>query len=223
VYGYNAIGIFNNEDEFNNYPKFGNSTVGNVKLEDVNKDNKIDNNDIIRLANVLPRFTYGFVNTISYKNFDLNCIIEGVEGAKLVNVSFRQIYLGRALENAYGPLRDRWRSPSDVGAGEFGVAKQNLTGAVNQTTSQFIFNASYTRIKNITAGYTLPASLAAKMKIQNLRFYLSAQNWFTITKYPGYNPESNNYNGAAGGAQVGVDNGAYPLAKTFTFGLNLGF
>lgn len=223
VYGYNVVGIFKDQAEFDAYPRFGNSTVGNAKFEDVNRDGRIDGNDITLLGNVLPKFTYGITNNVSYRGFDLSVILDGVQGAKLFNPILRQVVLGRAFENSLAELTERYRSPADPGAGQWGIAKQNLTGGVNQPTSQYLFDASYLRVRNVTLGYTLPGTLLNRLWLQNARVFVSAQNYLTFTKYFGYSPEANNYQGAAGGAQIGVDMGAYPLAKTLTFGVNVGF
>jgi TonB-dependent starch-binding outer membrane protein SusC len=223
VYGYNVIGIFNNQAEFDAYPKFGNSTIGNAKFEDVDGNKVIDANDIKFLGNVLPKFTYGITNNFRYKGFELNVIIDGTQGAKLFNPILRQVVLGRAFENSLASLSDRYRSPSSIGAGEWGIAKQNLTGGVNQPTSQYLFDASYLRFRNISLAYNLPLNTLEKLKIQTMNVFVSAQNYITLTKYFGYSPEANNYQGGAGGAQIGVDMGAYPLAKILTLGLNVGF
>jgi hypothetical protein len=80
-------------------------------------------------------------------------------------------------------------------------------------------DGSYLRIQNVSLGYQLPVSLTSKAKLQQVRIYASAQNLFTFTKYLNFNPEVSNYEGPLTG---GVDYGVYPLAKTFTLGINIG-
>ncbi len=90
-----------------------------------------------------------------------------------------------------------------------------------QISDFYILDGSFLRISNITLGYTFRRISNNKLKISNARFYVSGQNLFTITKYPGYDPEI----GAGGGNPLsnGVDAGIYPMSRMFSFGFNLTF
>ena len=85
-----------------------------------------------------------------------------------------------------------------------------------QSSDLYIFDGSYFRLKNITLGYTLPKSLTMKFMVERLRFYVSAENLLTFTKYHGFDPEI-----ASGGTSLGVDYGVYPQARTWTVGFNI--
>jgi hypothetical protein len=87
-------------------------------------------------------------------------------------------------------------------------------------SSRVIEDGSYLRLKTIQLGYTIPSGLLKRVKIQNLRFYASAQNLITWTKYTGFDPEVSAYNSSL---TPGFDYSVYPRAKTMTFGLNLNF
>ena len=122
---------------------------------------------------------------------------------------------GRRLQNQYTTVLDRWT-----------FQNQNSTMFVaggdgdKVYSSRVIEDGSYLRLKTIQFGYTIPASLMKKAKIQNLRFYAAAQNILTWTKYSGFDPEVSAYNSAL---TPGFDYSVYPRAKTMTFGLNLNF
>jgi len=105
----------------------------------------------------------------------------------------------------------------------YGAANLDYSGNRLERCSYMVYDASYVRIKNLTIGYNLPARILNSLSIAQLRLSLSAQNLFTFTDYPWYNPQANFYNGAAGQAQFGVDYGSYPLSRTYTFGINLTF
>jgi len=94
-------------------------------------------------------------------------------------------------------------------------------GGDAQRSERWVEDASYVRVKNITLGYTLPSNLLEKYGISRVKVYGSATNMFTITKYTGYDPEVSSFND--NDAQIGIDLGTYPTAKTITFGINLTF
>lgn len=95
------------------------------------------------------------------------------------------------------------------------------SNTVNNVTSLFVEDGSFLRIRNITLGYNLSQSALQKLKLSSARLSFTVQNAYTFTKYEGYNPEVS----AQGGSTLvpGVDAGGYPLARSFMFGLNVGF
>ncbi|WP_346860109.1 hypothetical protein [uncultured Draconibacterium sp.] len=90
------------------------------------------------------------------------------------------------------------------------------------SSSRFIMDGSYIRLKNVALGYNLPKSTVNKIGLSKVRVYLSAQNIFTFTKYRGYDPEVN-YRGSGSSTRLGFDYGSYPNAKSVTLGLNVAF
>ena len=94
-----------------------------------------------------------------------------------------------------------------------------------RVTSRFVYDASYIRLKNVSIGYSLDDKIVSKMGLSKVRFYISAQNIWTITKYPGSDPEVNylNDNNSRSNTNLGLDYGSYPNVRTFTFGFNLKF
>jgi hypothetical protein len=116
---------------------------------------------------------------------------------------------------------DRWISEAQPGNGQTNRANRLATGSNGQTSNWHLEDGSFTRIRNITLGYTLPNTLLQRVKISNLRVYATVQNPFTFTDYLGYNPEVNSRPDSA--LNPGEDYGTYPLARTYTVGLNLAF
>lgn len=219
-FGYKQLGIFKNEDDLHSYPHDKTSRPGDVKYEDVNGDGKIDANDRTIIGNNQPDFIYGMTNTFSYKNIDLSIAIQGTQGGQILNLSRRFFDNLEGGGNNLTIALDRWRSPENPGNGKVPRANARTTGNNNAVSSRWVEDGSYLRIQNVSLGYKLPKSVISRLKLQQVRVYASAQNLYTWTNYTNFNPEVSNYEGPLTG---GVDYGSYPLARTVTFGINVGF
>ncbi len=219
-FGYKQLGIFKNEDDLHSYPHDKTSRPGDVKYEDVNGDGKIDANDRTLIGNNQPDFIYGMTNTFSYKNIDLSIAIQGTQGGQILNLSRRFFDNLEGGGNNLTIALDRWRSPENPGNGKVPRANARTTGNNNAVSSRWVEDGSYLRIQHVSLGYKLPKSVISRLKLQQVRVYASAQNLYTWTNYTNFNPEVSNYEGPLTG---GVDYGSYPLARTVTFGINVGF
>ena len=175
-------------------------------------------NDIIGDPN--PDFTFGFNNNFSYKNFDLNFFIQGVQGNDIFNEA-RSLIIGRSGRIPFGTsvdLRNSWTSSNTT-------ASQPSLNATNTQilSSEFIEDGSFIRLKNISLGYMLKnVNALESIGIESLRLYASAQNLLTLTNYSGVDPEVST-GGLYDDRLTGIDQGALPTSKTFTLGLNLKF
>nr|WP_295869457.1 TonB-dependent receptor [uncultured Chitinophaga sp.] len=224
-YGYIFDGIFKNQAEADAGPKYygtGTTTLsqaGTVRFKDLNGDGKItfpDDQTVIGDPN--PKFIFGFSNTFQYQNFDLNIAMSGTYGNKLKNGMQESTYNLDGVFNGPPELLDRWRSEENPGNGRVARTLANTTASYRTDHTLFIHDASHLTINNIALGYTLRKFRTPYIK--SLRLYASAQNVYIFTSYPG-NPEVS-AGGIAFVTQQGQDLGAYPLQRTFTFGLNLG-
>ena len=218
-YGYNQLGVFRDQADLDSYPHFADSRPGDVKYEDVNKDGKVDANDRTLIGNNQPDFIYGITNNFSFKGFDLGVVIQGIQGATILNLSRRFYENLEGNANSLTTVLNRWQSPTQPGDGTTPRANTRSTGNNNAISSRWVEDASYFRIRNITLGYNIPKTLIQRVKIQSLRLYGGVQNVLTVSKYLGYNPEVSGYEGPLTG---GVDYGSYPLARTYTIGVNIG-
>ena len=231
-YGLNKLGNYANAEDLANSPKIpGRSTVGSIKLEDVNGDGVItfggDNDDRTIIGNPFPDFVYGFTNNFSWKNWDASIVASGSQGNQLY---MRHLYSTANLDgvfNMVAKVKDRFRSPENPGEGIFGttVGGGNVTGIERDwPNSNFVWDASYFTIRNITVGYTLKK---LPKSVKSARLYASGQNMWVFTKYwGGSNPEvsmQNNGQGDGGNLSPGVDLAGYPVPRTITFGVNLNF
>ncbi|WP_223816131.1 SusC/RagA family TonB-linked outer membrane protein [Adhaeribacter rhizoryzae] len=219
-YGYKQIGIFQSQEDLNSYPHDPTSRPGDIKYEDVTGDGKINADDRTVIGNNQPDFIYGFTNTFAFKGIDLNISLQGVQGGEILNLSRRFIENLEGAQNQLTTVLNRWQSPTNPGDGITPRANGRPTGNNNAISTRWVEDGSYLRIQNISLGYQLPKAFIEKARLVQARVYVSAQNLHTFTNYLNYNPEVSNYEGPLTG---GVDYGAYPLPRTFTLGVNLGF
>ena len=204
-FGYEAIGLFQSEEEIANSPNQGNVLPGNIKYKDQNGDNIIDGEDRVVLNRKIP-LNFGMNLTFGYKDFDFSLNMYG----KLNTKKYLQGYEGWAFyltDNARPMHLDAW-SESNPDAS---YPRLTLTNTSNDYDSRYnsfwLRTADYLKIQNVQVGYTVPQSVLERVNIKYLRVYLSGQNLATITGYDGFDPEG----------------GWYPLARTFSFGFNLQF
>ena len=222
-YGYTQEGVYRDQADIDASPKWTASTVtpGDLKFKDINGDGKIDSNDIGPIGNPFPNFTYGLLNTFGYKNFSLSVTLQGSQGADILYGADRYTFNSPGQTNARTNQLGRWHSPTDPGDGRTPKAT-SAASLRTQFSDYFLYNASFLRIRNVTLRYNLPTTWAGKANLQSVGIYASAQNLYTFTKYFGYNPEANNY-GNTTAPTYGVDQGAYPMVRTITIGLQAGF
>ena len=190
---------------------------GSPKYVDQNNDGKIDDKDITIMGNTLPKFSYGWNNTFSYKGIDLNVLVQGVAGNKIYNLS--RVYTDRSSSDADATstrILDRW-TPTNQDTDVPSFAGTNKSERLQ--SNRWLEDGSYLRLKNITLGYNLPASLLSGAKINALRVYVSGVNLLTATDYTGYDPEARTGVDTVGG----IDLASYPAQKSYTLGLNVTF
>ncbi|QEC78552.1 SusC/RagA family TonB-linked outer membrane protein [Mucilaginibacter ginsenosidivorax] len=226
LYGLIQDGVYKNQADFDNSPKSVDSQVGTIKYRDVNGDGVItyggDNDDRTVIGNPFPKFTYGITNNFVYKNFDLSIVGSGSYGNKIMSLLDEGTTNLDGVFNVLKDVKYRWRSPENPGAGKYGKTTGSTADERAWSSSHFIQSGSFFTIKNITLGYTIP--LADNKYVKNVRLYTSVQQAFVFSKYKGANPEvSTDANGnPASALGQGLDYSAYPVPRTFTFGLSVG-
>lgn len=221
-YGHVIDGIYQNEQEVADGPAYpGYAAVGKYKYKDLDGDNVITDNDRTFIGNPHPDFTYGLNVNLGYKNFDLSAFFQGVQGNDILNMVKRWTdFNNQAGNRSLRMLNDSW-TPENPDA-VLPILDANDSRS-QQPSSYFIENGSYFRLKNLTIGYTLPSNLLQRLGLQSARIYLQGQNLFTITDYSGIDPEITSVGSTPESTTLGVDQGNYPLAKTYQLGINVGF
>ena len=183
---------------------------------DTKPDGVINDDDRDYAGSGIPDFTYGLTLTMNYKNFDLIVYGAGSQGAELLYSLNRGDF---AQQNTLREFYyDAWQSPQSTG---YKYPKPDYSDTYLMASTARIFDASFFKIKQIQLGYTIPERLLSKIKISSLRAYVSLDDWFTFTKYPGLDPETSHAGTSAAG--LGIDYGSYPIPRKLVFGVNVSF
>jgi len=217
--GYVYDGVYMTQEEFDSQPKHASSMVGTVRMKDINNDGVIDMDDRTMIGDPNPDFIYGMTNEFFWKNFDASFVIAGAVGGDVMDGTYEWTENLDGVFNVRKEVAERWRSLENPGNGKIPRTRSGTTELFRFNNSRWVFNGSYLSLKNLTIGYTFP--LKSNPYVKSLRIYGSGQNLFTITGYPGMNPEVNAYGSA--GHQQGLDYSSYPVARTFSVGLNVKF
>lgn len=196
--------------------------LGDIRFRDVSgsdgkPDGVVDEKDITFIGSPLPKFTYGLTNSFNYKNIDFSFFLQGSYGAKIFNFLRWQLEkMDNPYYNQLKTVMDRYTETNTGGS----LPRFTNTNVNNVYMSdRYVENGSYLRIQNVTLGYRLPASILSKVKLSNVRLYLTVQNLHTFTDYSGYDPEIGAYNNNI--RLMNVDAGHYPNPRTFTVGANV--
>ena len=235
-WGYEYEGVYKSDaevlEQFYGYADNAEANLhaGDARYKDLNGNGLLDEGDKRNIGNPFPKLTYGINLSADFYGVDIQMFFQGVYGNQIYN-ALRLRTEGAGTECAMSTsMRDAWigyteqakTSMIDKGLNYMTMDLENLDGTIpnpvgstlnSENSTRFLEDGSYLRLKNIQIGYTLPAKYTQKFRCSRLRFYATASNLFTITKYSGYDPEVGS----------GVDYGNYPQSRTFTFGLNATF
>jgi len=218
LYGYKVVGIYQTDAEAvsNGEPT---KKAGNYKFQDTDGNGVVDGNDRMILSRFEPKFTFGFGNSISYRNFNLSFLFVGSYGNDIAN-EFRKYNI--TLNGKWAPTREaynnRWQESK--GANMFDKPSANSGNDIRDyANSLWVEDGSYIRLRDITLAYDFPSKVTNALKISSLQLYISAQNLFTITNYSGYDPEA----GWQAATINGWDRGNYPATKAVTGGVRINF
>jgi TonB-linked SusC/RagA family outer membrane protein len=211
-YGYKTNGIFQSVADLNAYPHLSTAVPGDLRIVDVNNDGKIDGNDRTYIGSPIPKFILGLNLEADYKGFDFSVDIQGVYGNKIFNA-----------KEVVRPDPYNWEKHvlgAWTGPGTSNTEPIASYGGNNYLPSdKFIQDGSFTRLRNVTLGYTLPSGLTRKIAVSQIRIYIKGSNIYTLTKFTGYTPEI----GSSDVLSNGIDYGTYPITSVYSFGINLTF
>lgn len=210
-WGYNYEGIYRTDEEaLAHLTAYSAGDIpfhaGDARYTDFNGDGKIDANDRVDLGSSIPWLNYGINLGAWWRDFDIQIFFQGVGGNKIYN-QMRHNLESNGSNSVLDPImKNAWTPENPDGT----IA--NPRNSINYyTSSRFLEDGSYFRLKNLQIGYTIPRSAIVKAGLTNCRFYLQGGNLFTVTKYKGFDPE----------VSSGVDYGNYPQSRTFIFGVNI--
>ena len=190
--------------------------TGAAVYKDFDGDGEITAEDRDFVGSGIPDFTYGLTLNFAYKGFDLLVLGAGSQGAELLYAVTRADALQQNTLKMF--YTDAWKNASSSG---YKYPKPDVNDKFYRTSDMRVYDASFFKIKQIQLGYTLPRKISKKIAMSSLRAYVSLDDWFTFTKYPGLDPETSHAGSSASG--LGIDYGSYPISKKLVFGVNVSF
>lgn len=190
------------------------SVPGDVKYVDQNKDGKINDEDRVFVGSYYPNFYGSLTNDFAYKNFDLSVFMTFEQGRDIYNGNNYILLSGAGVDNNRIEMTDRW-TPAHP-SHKYPRASATGNNRLSTTTSEFLEDGSYLKIKNITLGYTIPSKIISKTGMSHFRVYASVNNPFTFTQYTGMDPED-------GDIWNNDRKSTYPITTSYMLGLQLTF
>jgi TonB-linked SusC/RagA family outer membrane protein len=216
--GYRTEGIFQTQDEINSYlAKTGitgyHPKPGETVVTDVNGDKQISPADMTYIGNPHPSFLYGSRIAVAYKGVDVLLFIQGESGNKIL-MGFNRLDRSTANKPEFFFTR-RW-----TGTGSTNTwFAPNASNPYIYNSDLMVFDGSFARIRQLQIGYSLHCSILNRLRIKRARVYVSLDNYFTFTKYPGIDPEG----GSNAQNSIGIDRGSYPVPRKLITGLTFNF
>jgi len=195
-----------------------NPQTGDAVYADLNNNKVLDDGDRTFIGSAQPKFTYGVNNNLTYGQFGLSLFFQGVQGNQIFNASRIELEGLYDSKNQSTDVLDRWTTIGQI-TNIPRVTKDNTDNS--RTSSRYVENGSYLRLKTATLSYNFGATTLGKWKMNKLTVFATSYNLLTFTKYKGFDPEVQQYDG--NGPSMGIDYGTYPQARTFLFGVNVGF
>lgn len=212
-YGYVADGIFKSQEELDDHCKQDGKDLGRIRYRDLNNDGVITDKDRTWIGDPFPDFMYGLNINLTYKNFDLSLYFQGIQNVAIDNTVKRTSdfwSVSDTRSNKTSRLLDAWDPITNPGS-DIPALTTNNKNDEGRLSTYFIEDGSYLKLRNVQLGYNLPTALLKNIRMGSLRFYLSAQNLFTIgsKSFTGVDPENPGW--------------GYPIPLTVTLGINASF
>ncbi len=188
---------------------------GSAKIKDINGDKVISSADMTDIGSTVPTFTYGININLAWKGIDFTLNGYGQGGNYIVPVTHRT-----GVKNNFSYYYENSVTPNNPNGTLPAPSKVVAANSEFWSSTGNCFKGDYFRFQTLQLGYTLPSRWTNKLLISNLRFYVSLDDYITITKYPGLDPATASTNSSTGG---GLDWGSYPTMQKLILGVNLTF
>ncbi len=192
--------------------------IGDYKYKDINSDGVINTDDRQVIATAQPKYFGGFYNRIHYKNFNFSFVFQYSKGASAIMDDFQNSLFGMLGQSLQQEIFDDMWSPNNPNA-HFAKITYYDPASNSRTSDRLVYETSFLRLKNINASYALPTRLTKKLRVNQVSIFVSASNLWTLTKWPGLDPE---FVGTYITSSTS-SNDAYPMSKTFSLGIKAAF
>lgn len=203
----------------NGYAEYQSGTgVGDFLMKDIDGNGTITSDDREVIATPEPKFFGGWTNTFTYKNFSLSFLMQFSCGGEAVYSNLGEEIVGILGQSVGRELYGNTWTPERTDAKYARLVAGSMSYNY-QTNDRFVFDTSYLRMKNVTLSYSLPKAWISKLYVSNASLFVTATNLFTVTQWPGLDPETV----ATGITSMGTNNDPYPLSRSFSLGVKLQF
>lgn len=215
IFAYETAGIFQSAAEIASSPTQTNAGVGDVKFKDINEDGIINDQDRTFQGVTIPKYSYGFNFSATYKNWDLSMFWQGAGGNKVFNSIYRNLMAGdfgnhhTDMLNYWTPTNTNTNVPRPI------IGDPNGNG---RDSNRFIQDGDYLRLQSLEIGYEIP--MPTNSVIQKAKVFVNGQNLLTFTKYTGADPDFNSNDGLI---SRGYDGGSFPNPRTVSLGVEVNF
>lgn len=223
LYGYVEDGFYDNEAEVRADPLYRNETdskvksmVGEVKYKNLDDDPVIDNRDRQIIGNTNPDYQYGITNTLEWKNWTFSFFLQGTQGNDVLNVNLKKFDMASVDNMPYFIYNNRWTAENRANA-KWPRANRTSTRSM-RASDRYIEDGSYLRCKNVSLSYRFRHPMKF---VESINLVASVSNLFTISGYSWMDPDVNSF--GSDPKRRGVDMASYPSARTFNFGVQIGF
>lgn len=196
-----------------------NTKVGDYIMEDTDGNGKIDVNDRVVIANPEPKCFGGWMNILAYKDLSLSFLFQYQIGGEALYENLMMDMLGSLGQSVLREIYGNTWTPENTNARYPQLVYQNTNGYNMTKNNRYVFKTSYLRMKNITLSYNLPQTMTSKWGVKNASVFASVTNLFTITSWPGLDPESI----GTIVTQMSTSSDPYPMSRTFSLGLKMQF
>ena len=217
-FGYKYLGTWKSKD-VGEAALYG-MKPGDARYEDVNNDRIYSGADQQRIGNATPDFSFGFINDFDYKNFTVSIMFQGRQGGEIFSQTLAYLWGGlgdmRNATTIEAVPENLWTPGNQTNNPAWSSTSKNFN-----SSSRYVYDASYIKLRNLSLAYNIPPQMLSKIKIASLNVYVSAQNFWTITNFKGYDPEID-FLPTGNAISQGQEFGIIPNPKSLTIGVRLG-
>ncbi|HJW18306.1 MAG TPA: TonB-dependent receptor, partial [Flavisolibacter sp.] len=210
-YGYKTNGLFQTAEDISASALQNGARPGDIRFVDVNGDKVITAADQTKIGDPFPDFTMGWSLNFEVKNFDFNAFTYASVG----NDIYRAYERNANYSNKFRGVLARWTGPGTTNEATNPRYSFTDDNSNIRVSDRYVEDGSFVKIKNLQLGYTFPQGLTKNI-FSKLRIYAQVKNAYTFTKYSGYDPEI-----SGGILDTGVDRGAYPQPRIYSFGVDI--
>lgn len=219
--GVRYLGTWKSQEEIDAVGLGGNHDVGGPRFEDTNGDGQVNEDDFIVLGSPQPDFYFGFGNTFTYKNFELDFFFQGTQGNEVFNSLTQTAYFGRPETTKYKETLNRWSPENPTSDIPAAGAVASLSEIYNNTV--MIEDGSHIRLKSLRLGYTIPGDQLGWRGVQGINVYLSGSNLFVISDFRLKDPETSQFGRNSDNLSFGFSRGQYPSSRVISVGARIDF